>query len=783
MDEDLRWNFSQWLPHGSTKLCVAVALSSFTDASSSSLTNALIISTDILLLFMLVYITVVNRYSKLGIHAPKGDTNLSQLRFVSAGFNACLGLAYVGRGIWIIFEEDMTKVSSSHFGAVLIVQGLIWSMLGLKLSLSRKRFPKVSLWIISVVSVLFAGTLCVSSLIAAVVNKKVTIYAALNIMSFPGAILLMICALKGYSSAETESVVDDNHLYMPLNGKVNGNVKAYDQITPFSGAGIFSKLSFWWLNPLMKKGVEKTLEDDDIPLLCDQDSAEACYVRFMEEFNKKKVTLQTVQPSILWTIVSCHWKDIFVSGFFALLKILTVSAGPLFLNAFIEVAQGNQSFKYEGYVLVISLFFSKSLGSLSQRQRIGKFPFWFHQTWTTSLQLCIALVIVFHAVGYATFAAFVVVIFTVVCNSPLAKLQHKFQSRLMAAQDERLKASSEALVNLRVLKLYAWETHFRNTIESSRKIEFKWLSAVQLRKSYNGFLFWSSPVLVSAATFGACYFLKFPLGASNVFTFVASLRLVQDPIRSIPDVIGVVIQAKVAFARIEKYLEAEELESDCVRTKGGLENSEYVISIKSANLSWEKNSAKPTLRNITLEVKSGERVAICGEVGSGKSTLLASILGEVPSTEGTEYVMSALAGKTVLLMSDGEIIRAAPYTDLLASSKEFQELVNAHKETAGSESLAQCRSISTVFLGLQSSKSLFTQLLNSLFRAPMSFYDSTPLGRILSRISSDLSIVDLDVPFSLIFAVGATTNAYTNLGVMAVVTWQVLFVSIPMVYE
>jgi hypothetical protein len=45
-----------------------------------------------------------------------------------------------------------------------------------------------------------------------------------------------------------------------------------------------------------------------------------------------------------------------------------------------------------------------------------------------------------------------------------------------------------------------------------------------------------------------------------------------------------------------------------------------------------------------------------------------------------------------------------------------------------------------------------------------------------------LSIVDLDVPFTLIFAVGATTNAYSNLGVLAVVTWQVLFVSIPMVY-
>ena len=197
-------------------------------------------------------------------------------------------------------------------------------------------------------------------------------------------------------------------------------------------------------------------------------------------------------------------------------------------------------------------------------------------------------------------------------------------------------------------------------------------------------------------------------------------------------------------------------------------------------------------------------------------------------------------------MSDGEIIEAAPYYHLLSSSQEFQDLVNAHRETAGSDRLVDVTSpqkqsnsareirktsteqnyeaskgdqlikreerekgdqgfkpyiqylnqnkgyiyfsvaalshltfvvgqilqnswmaasvdnpqvstlqlilvylligvISTLFLlmrslfvvalGLQSSKSLFSQLLNSLFRAPMSFYDSTPLGRILSRVS------------------------------------------------
>ena len=197
-------------------------------------------------------------------------------------------------------------------------------------------------------------------------------------------------------------------------------------------------------------------------------------------------------------------------------------------------------------------------------------------------------------------------------------------------------------------------------------------------------------------------------------------------------------------------------------------------------------------------------------------------------------------------MSDGEILQSAPYHQLLSTSQDFQDLVNAHKETAGSERLAHTspakkheksskeikksyteqqfqaskgdqlikqeereigdigfkpykqylnqnkgylyftvgllshltfvigqilqyswmaanvdnlpvsklqlilvylligvgsilllllRSLAIVSLGIESSKSIFSQLVNSLFRSPMSFYDSTPMGRILSRVS------------------------------------------------
>ncbi|PHT31816.1 ABC transporter C family member 10 [Capsicum baccatum] len=56
-----------------------------------------------------------------------------------------------------------------------------------------------------------------------------------------------------------------------------------------------------------------------------------------------------------------------------------------------------------------------------------------------------------------------------------------------------------------------------------------------------------------------------------------------------------------------------------------------------------ENPSRPTLRNINLEVRPGQKIAICGEVGSGKSTLLAAILGKIPSIQGTVQIYGRIA--------------------------------------------------------------------------------------------------------------------------------------------
>lgn len=57
---------------------------------------------------------------------------------------------------------------------------------------------------------------------------------------------------------------------------------------------------------------------------------------------------------------------------------------------------------------------------------------------------------------------------------------------------------------------------------------------------------------------------------------------------------------------------------------------------------------------------------------------------------------------------------------------------------------AYSRSLLVAHLGLKASKEFFSGFTSSIFNAPMSFFDSTPVGRILTRVSCIVHICLLD---------------------------------------
>ncbi|XP_057963949.1 ABC transporter C family member 5 [Malania oleifera] len=90
------------------------------------------------------------------------------------------------------------------------------------------------------------------------------------------------------------------------------------------------------------------------------------------------------------------------------------------------------------------------------------------------------------------------------------------------------------------------------------------------------------------------------------------------------------------------------------------------------------------------------------------------------------------------------------------------------------------RAVLVATFGLAAAQKLFLKMLKCVFQAPMSFFDSTPAGRILNRVSVDQSVVDLDIPFRLGGFASTTIQLLGIVGVMTKVTWQVLLLVVPM---
>ncbi|AQK91546.1 ABC transporter C family member 4 [Zea mays] len=95
--------------------------------------------------------------------------------------------------------------------------------------------------------------------------------------------------------------------------------------------------------------------------------------------------------------------------------------------------------------------------------------------------------------------------------------------------------------------------------------------------------------------------------------------------------------------------------------------------------------------------------------------------------------------------------------------------------------LVAARSFIVAFIGLQTADRFFKQILNSILHAPMSFFDTTPSGRILSRASSDQTNVDLFLPFFVWMSVSMYITVISVLIVTCQVAWPSVIAIIPLV--
>ncbi|CAI9088256.1 OLC1v1022537C1 [Oldenlandia corymbosa var. corymbosa] len=503
---------------------------------------------------------------------------------------------------------------------------------------------------------------------------------------FSAAMGLFFCVvgfLGRNGGEESDSLVQE-----PL---LNGNAisdsrvpSGEESVTPFANASFWSILIFSWMSPLISLGHNKALDLKDIPQLAGRDSVRGAFPILEDKLSSERGDSSKVTSFMLMMgLFSTAWKEVLLSGLFALICTLASYVGPYLIETFVQYLNGQRHFDHEGYVLVAVFFFAKLAECLSQRhatfrvqqvgfrarsalvekiynkgltlsfesrqeqtsgeiinlmavdaERVSDCGWYVHEPWIIFIQVGLALVLLYRNLGLASIATFIATVIVMLLNFPIGRLQEEFQGELMKSKDKRMKVTSEVLRNMRILKLQAWEMKFLSKIQQLRDTEEGWLRKYLYSWAMTSFVFATSPTIVSVITFGACFLLGVPLESGKILSALATFKILQEPIYTLPDTISTIVQTKVSLDRIASFLSLADLPPDAVQ-KLPVGSSSLAIEIIDGNFTWDLLAPRPCLRDINIKVSHGMRVAICGTVGSGKSSLLSCVLGEMPKLSGT----------------------------------------------------------------------------------------------------------------------------------------------------
>lgn len=138
-------------------------------------------------------------------------------------------------------------------------------------------------------------------------------------------------------------------------------------------------------------------------------------------------------------------------------------------------------------------------------------------------------------------------------------------------------------------------------------------------------------------------------------SFVAALALFMDPIRKFSQANVRLSQGRAAGDRIFELLTEKEESFG-----GGAKISQLNDQIQVKNLSFDYGEG-PVIKDLTLDIPKGKKVALVGLSGSGKSTLINLLLGLYPVDKGSifidskdinEYELESMRGLTALVSQD-----------------------------------------------------------------------------------------------------------------------------------
>jgi len=184
--------------------------------------------------------------------------------------------------------------------------------------------------------------------------------------------------------------------------------------------------------------------------------------------------------------------------------------------------------------------------------------------------------------------------------------------------------TQENLAGMHVVKAFAQEAHEEEQfVKENQDLMHKNLKYTRITSNFIPFTDFLASLFTPLSLLGCA--LMISMGRMDIGTAVGALGLVGclwDPLRQIPTIINMITQTTTSANRVFYYVDFGSAIQEPEDAQSPEDFKGHVV-FDHVNFSYGDH---PILKDICLEAKPGETIAIMGATGSGKSTLI-TLLG------------------------------------------------------------------------------------------------------------------------------------------------------------
>ena len=215
---------------------------------------------------------------------------------------------------------------------------------------------------------------------------------------------------------------------------------------------------------------------------------------------------------------------------------------------------------------------------------------------------------------------------------------HPIFERVFRTYDKLNNVVQENIRGIRVVKSFVREDHEIEKFENVSNSIYKDFSKAERLLAFNSPLMqlcvYACIMLIS--WFGAKFVVSGSLSTGQIMSMFTYVMQILMSLMMISMILVMLVISKSSAERIVEVLDEENDIHNCADPI--FEVTDGSVKFDNVNFSYSKDMNKLCLKNINLNIKSGETVGIIGGTGSSKSSLVQLIPRLYDVTEGAVYV-------------------------------------------------------------------------------------------------------------------------------------------------